>query len=958
MIKLLLQHRSPKQHPAVFRMMRRGLAMLFAVIMAAGLPAAALAEEAHPDTPSTSIRSVEDFLAFAEGCASDMYSRGKLFVLSADLDLSGVAFSPIPYFAGVFDGANHSISGLRLTADGSRQGLFRVVAGGAQVKNLTVRGSVTPGGTACSIGGIVGVNSGSLFDCSFEGTVSGIQDVGGIVGRNEAGSVLTRCISEADITGEHQIGGIAGSNDGTISACASRSRVNTVPVTPSESLADLSLRAEQFNGQFDLSQLSEDDFVNLSNIGGVAGASTGILDSCRNHGDVGYRSTGYNVGGIAGRSSGFVNDCRNYGEICGRRDTGGIVGQLVPFSDWDLSSGKLDALSQQVDILNGYLSGMALHTAYYSQEAMNSLSRLQDEAYGVTNALQNIMNASLSNDLSILDSIIVDPATGAVSFVSPDLSNVDPFTLTSSLTSLYAESQVLAELAKNTTGTLASDLYTVAGQISNVFNVLFSTVSSIGNVVPETEDLSRREAYTRNTGAIALCQNSGDVSGENNCGGILGTAAFEVEFDMEDRLNVSDYLTANARHNLFAAVRDCSSFSEVESRNACAGGIAGSMDIGVITGSVFSGAVSAGSGDYVGGLAGSSSGAILNSWSRCLLTGGKYIGGAAGFGTDIENTRIWVHFAHQNEYAGAVAGWAEGMLIGNLYAGTNPGGVDGISMYGQADAVSESDLLSLEGVPEAFGRITISYRKDGAILSSEEIPFGGSPMQIPQVSNRGEDYWSWELPDGPVFAPLTVDGAYHSPATTLSTAEDPPRFLAEGSFYDGQTLTVLPLDPSAMQDLSLFPELPGSIWAAYTVSVNDYSGDLLVRMMSPDDASLYLLAEGGSPQPCTVTRDGSYLLFHMPNGATVISSAPAAEEGVSGIVQQTGPYILILEAAVVVILLAALLILRRRDRKKRAAGAHVASDPVTGRAGPTESMPESPEGPADSGEDAQQGDVL
>ncbi|MBO5543341.1 MAG: hypothetical protein J5949_01780, partial [Oscillospiraceae bacterium] len=200
MIKLLLQYSFRKQHPGVFRLMRRGLAMLFAVIMAAGLPAAALAEEAQPDTPSTSIRSVEDFLAFAEGCSSDMYSRGKLFVLSADLDLSGMAFSPIPYFAGVFDGTNHSISGLRLTADGSRQGLFRVVAGGAQVKNLTVRGNVSPGGTACSVGGIVGVNSGSLFDCSFEGTVSGIQDVGGIVGRNEAGSVLTRCISEADIT--------------------------------------------------------------------------------------------------------------------------------------------------------------------------------------------------------------------------------------------------------------------------------------------------------------------------------------------------------------------------------------------------------------------------------------------------------------------------------------------------------------------------------------------------------------------------------------------------------------------------------------------------------------------------------------------------------------------------------------------------------------------------------------
>ena len=56
-----------------------------------------------------------------------------------------------------------------------------------------------------------------------------------------------------------------------------------------------------------------------TDIGGVAGYSSGIIQSCTNSGSVGYDHVGYNIGGIVGRQSGYLDGCANSGDILGRR---------------------------------------------------------------------------------------------------------------------------------------------------------------------------------------------------------------------------------------------------------------------------------------------------------------------------------------------------------------------------------------------------------------------------------------------------------------------------------------------------------------------------------------------------------------------------------------------------------------------------------------------------------------
>ncbi len=241
--------------------MRRRLSLTLALLLllAAALPLRAFAEEPAGEEAPIVLDSREAFLAFAEACCEEGYSLGRVFELACDVDLAGTGFEPIAYFAGTLKGNGHTVSGLSVTRAGSRMGLFRRTGPTSAIYDLNAEGVVDPAGTQEGVGGLVGEHAGSLVACSFSGEVSGIADVGGVVGRNTATGRVSGCSFRGSVTGEHQVGGVAGKNEGVLAECLNSGAVNTVPVTP----------AGEF--RFDLSAVSQDDFLNISNIGGVVG---------------------------------------------------------------------------------------------------------------------------------------------------------------------------------------------------------------------------------------------------------------------------------------------------------------------------------------------------------------------------------------------------------------------------------------------------------------------------------------------------------------------------------------------------------------------------------------------------------------------------------------------------------------------------------------------------------------
>ena len=215
--------------------------------------------------------------------------------LTADIDLSGLNMGAIgseatPY-TGTFDGAGHTIYGLRLQGAGDSWGFMRCLGEGGKIQNLTMGENCSVTANGSYVGVLCGQNTGgTITGCTNRGTVNGSSNMGGICGRNEG--TMENCANTGSVTGGGSGGGLCGSNAGTMDNCN-----NTGSVTGSGDYA-----------------------------GGICGRNTGILQNSTNFGAVaGY----YGVGGICGNNNtGTIQNCANTGTVTvsGEGYAGGVCG--------------------------------------------------------------------------------------------------------------------------------------------------------------------------------------------------------------------------------------------------------------------------------------------------------------------------------------------------------------------------------------------------------------------------------------------------------------------------------------------------------------------------------------------------------------------------------------------------------------------------------------------------------
>lgn len=371
---------------------RLAILLIFALLLSLAAPVGAAGSR-------ITIRTPEDLVELSRRCSLDSWSRGKTVVLSADLDLSDVEFSSIPTFGGTFDGQGYTISGLTITGSGNVRGLFRYLQSGGVVQNVSLEVTIEPTDLQDSLGGLVGNNRGSVRNCTVTGSIQGETNIGGIIGVNESSGKIINSTFSGSVTGEHYVGGIAGQNLGSILQCVNQGKINTVAVEGEADLEDLDSRPLN----------STENLPACTDIGGITGFSTGVLQSCKNTGPVGYEHVGYNVGGIAGRQSGYLNGCTNQGVILGRKDVGGIAGQLEPeiflrYGEDLLNQlwSELGTLGDQVDHLLSDLNSTNTSTTAQLQTLSSHAGTAQDAAGELMDAAKDWANGNLStvNDLS------------------------------------------------------------------------------------------------------------------------------------------------------------------------------------------------------------------------------------------------------------------------------------------------------------------------------------------------------------------------------------------------------------------------------------------------------------------------------------------------------------------------------------------------------------------------------
>jgi PGF-CTERM protein len=301
-----------------------------------------------------------------------------VYRLGGDIDASGTAdwndgagFDPIGTdsnrFVGEFNGAGHTISGLRIDrSETDGVGLFGHVGDTGRTHNVSLV-NVSAAGFRW-VGALVGRNFGTVRDASASSSVTGESDVGGLVGSN-FGTVRDASASSA-ADGSFLVGGLIGvnGNGGTV-----RDASASGTVTGSE------------NGVGGLVGLNGGTIRNVSAsgtvagelyVGGLVGVNDAASSSFGSDGIVqesfaSSNVTGENyVGGLIGRNSGMVSNSHyNVSGVLINGERKITLGALFEeqFQDW--KTNKQLNLSEY-DSLNQTDSGVEITTVQGVKDAL------------------------------------------------------------------------------------------------------------------------------------------------------------------------------------------------------------------------------------------------------------------------------------------------------------------------------------------------------------------------------------------------------------------------------------------------------------------------------------------------------------------------------------------------------------------------------------------------------------
>lgn len=865
-------------------MLKKVLCLLLCLTMLSGIAVTVFAEEAEETEPpveitTITIETLDEFLAFAENCLLDAYSQNLCVELKADLDLSGLDFAGIPIFCGTFHGNGRTVTGLSVTCDGSNLGLFRYLTETAVVTDLHVKGRVEPQGSRGTVGGLAGKNAGQITDCTFTGTVSGGDYVGGLVGNNGVSGIIESCAVSGDVHGNHFVGGIAGGNSGVIRDCENAAAINTTPAQNSVDISDITTE----------SLIGTEASNTTTDIGGIAGNSSGVIRGCKNTGDVGYKHMGYNIGGIAGTQMGYIAGCENYGSISGRKEVGGIVGQLEPQTALEYTEDTLQILKGQLSQMSGTANRLGANAAANGSRITGSVSGLEQHIQTAGDAVASLI-----------------PGDDSSGFLDPDTVTAARSALTSSIAGMEdSMSEISASVGAMVSG-IAGDIGTLSSQVSAMSETLQNAESYLGGTLTDVSDEDTPENLTAK---VENCTNYGSVLGDNNVGGITGAMTTENDLDFLEDLQISGELSLNYNGKVRCVVLSCRNGGSVTVKKEKAGGIVGFMPLGLVKHCINTGTIDGSDAEYAGGIAGESTGYIRACDNRCALSGKRFVGGIAGSAGTVTDCRSMADISASEKRGGIIGYTGEAVEItGNVYlaVGRDAGGIDGISYSGAACGMPREEFLALEDLPDIYGSITLTFRIEDGSVQTVRLASGEAlrEEQIPAIPEKEGYIAHWE---GLEDLNIEFDREFTAEYTALPTAigSEDSAVLASGRFRMDAEIHTAPCEntPALKTGETLLECRQITVTGAQVLNT--------LRILLPEGADNTRLR-------VLVTTGGSWQeVPHTPEKRYVVVEATSPELQVA-VIQMGNPIGIYAAAGAVGLLIAAAVIAGVRRRKKKA----------------------------------------
>ena len=770
------------------------------------------------DWTRVSISTAEDLVNLSESLGLDTTSEKMYVTLENDISLEGVKFSPIPYFAGIFNGNSYTISGFTCKDENEPVGLFATIGAGALVENLYVSGSLQPTDSCNYIGGIAGRNNGIIYNCSFSGVVTGDDYVGGIAGLNGLTGMIVSSSSSGAVRGSSMVGGIAGINNGKIIDCVNLSLINTEASDSGVDITDLDL-----DYALDISKLTTQDTNSMpTDVGGIAGYSSGVILNCTNSREIGYAHTGYNVGGIAGRSSGYIKGCTNESNITGRKDIGGIVGQMEPYIKETISESQLKILSTQLEEMQNLMTKTQSDASATTSKISDRVSKITDS---VSDAQDNAFDLSGELTADNIENITEDDVKDAVSKLTDDVENTyndaknkvettDKETakteLKDSLSDLNTQIDLLNKEAKGYSDTLDADLKAINAK----YDEMQDTIDNLANTDLSVEDTSTVDPDLITLGAVRNCENTAYIEGDLNAGGIAGTMGEESSIDPEDEISLNIDLDTYKTYEYKALLDACINRGKVYTKRNYCGGIVGRAEVGYLRDCESYGFVTA-EGNYAGGIAASAQITIKNCLSKTTVSAAKYAGGVLGIGVNegtnaagsvVADCRALVEIADATKFYGAIASTTDGEYDNNIFVSDTLLGLGSYSAGGKAYAVDYDTLVAGIENAEEFTTLTLTFMAEDTVLKTVKFQYGESFGEdvYPTIPSKKDCFAKWDVTD---LTNLTTDikvNAVYTPYVASLASENVrstgrPIFYVEGNFSDTDVLTVSESDANAYE---------------------------------------------------------------------------------------------------------------------------------------------------------------
>ena len=519
-----------------------------------------------------------------------------------------------------------------------------------------------------NVGGIVGTNSGSISNAYNESIVSGRDNVGGIIGTNEAGTTVENVSNAASVTGEagasgtsDYVGGLAGTNSGTIT-----NGRNNGTITGNQYVGGLV--GNNASADSKLENLVNDEAAAITGdnyVGGIAGSNSGTI-SAKNQENLINRGsiTGQNyVGGVAGKNIGTIEYVKSNISLNVRDENaeakyfGGVTGVNgeVDESGNIIFKGKITSATNQADVIApdaDYVGGIV---------GWNTAGGILD-GMGNSNEGRVEGNSHVGGVAGLNDR---DIAGTAASMVGIENSGV-----------VIAHGGGAGGIFGENTGKIEYVEMTNKGVVSGTYSKKVGTNGTGGIIGVNSGDVSH-SSLKNETG--------GQVMGTQNVGGLIGVNTGDITGGRDEKDGYYKYQIYNNGTITAGTWTDTNGDGMIDEGEITAGaagndiaGLFGSNS-GKVTAAYNTGAVVAENSTNVGGIAGTNSGTLDQVFNTVMtgvnengetqygsITGNSNVGGLVGSNTGTIS----------NAYnTSAVEGTTSGSLVG-----TNGGNV--ANVYG------------------------------------------------------------------------------------------------------------------------------------------------------------------------------------------------------------------------------------------------------------------------------------